>query len=155
MHEKVAEYLTRQRQKEQTVRQKKLVQMGLCEREYLPEGTKQTQDVVQEYPYTEGERRYKLAAIPVTDEEWEEICAHANAESPRRRNPASRALWVFGFLAYALGAVQGIWQYRNLEMYGDYVMALIQMLTLWISAGVQGTLLLGLSEVIRLLDRQK
>lgn len=34
-------------------------------------------------------------------------------------------------------------------------MALIQMLILWVSAGVQGTLLLGISEIIRLLDRQK
>ena len=155
MHEKVAEYLDRQRQKELALREKKLVEMGLCQREYLPEGTKQTQDVVLEYPYTEGERRYKVAAIPVTDEEWEEICAHGDQGPVRRRNRVSRALWVFGILAYVVGVIQGIWQYRNLEMYGDYIPALIQMLVLWISAGIQGTLLLGLSEVIRLLDRQK
>ena len=154
MYEKVAEYLEQQRQKELALRKKQLVEMGLCQREYLPEGTRQTQDVVQEYPYTEGERRYKVAAIPVTDEEWAEICAHADTKSGRRRNPVSRALWVFGILAYAVGIIQGIWQYQNFEMYGDYITALVQMLILWISAGIQGTLLLGLSEVIRLLDRQ-
>ena len=52
MHEKVAEYLDRQRQKELALREKKLVEMGLCQREYLPEGTKQTQNVVLEYLYT-------------------------------------------------------------------------------------------------------
>lgn len=155
MHEKVAEYLARQRQKETAFREKKLVEMGLCQREYLPEGTKQTQDVVLEYPYTEGERRYKVVAIPVTDEEWEEICAHTDRGPVRRRNRVSQALWVFGILACIVGAGQGIWQFWYLRMRGDYGMALIQILILWVSAGVQGTLLLGISEIIRLLDRQK
>lgn len=109
MHEKVAEYLARQRQKETAFREKKLVEMGLCQREYLPEGTKQTQDVVLEYPYTEGERRYKVVAIPVTDEEWEEICAHTDRGPVRRRNRVSQPCGFSGSwpVSWALGRESG------------------------------------------------
>ena len=40
MHEKVAAYLEQQREKEAAYRAKKLMELGLCQRVYMPEGTK-------------------------------------------------------------------------------------------------------------------
>ena len=155
MHEKVAAYLEQQREKEAAYRAKKLMELGLCQRVYMPEGTKLTADMAQEYPHEEDGRRFKVEPVSVTDEEWAAICGAMRQEYGfRRRNPVCRALWVLGFALYFLGMAAGLLAFLSAARFEYYKLALFQMLGIWFSAAVLGTLVLGQSEIIRLLERK-
>ena len=85
MHEKVAAYLEQQRGKEAAFRAKKLMELGICQRVYMPEGAKFTADMAQEYPHEEDGRRFRVEPVPVTDEEWAAICGALRQEYGFRR----------------------------------------------------------------------
>lgn len=154
MHEKVAAYLAEQAQKAREAdlqaREQRLVELGLWEQEFDPE----ERGYSAEYPLIEDGRYYRKAAVPVTDGEWAEICACAENPKPtrdRRKNPVGQALRVIGMGIYAVGFLVGAGIYVYSRQYGVYEMALLQLVSTWVTAAVSGTVFLGFSEVIRLL----
>lgn len=91
----------------------------------------------------------------MTNEEWAAICGAMRQENGfRRRNLVCRALWVLGFALYFLGMAAGILAFLSAARFEYYKLALFQMLGIWFSAAVLGTLMLGQSEIIRLLERK-
>lgn len=153
MQEKVEAYLERQREKELARRKKTLMKLGICRRIYMPEDARPTADMVREYPYEDEGRRFRVEPVAVTDEEWAAIRS-AKGEERRRRNPVCRALWYLGIAVYALGLLLGLLAFYGMTVQGQYGTALLQMLGRWFFAGLLGTLVLGQSEIIRLLDRK-
>lgn len=156
MQPEVSRYLEQQREQEEAARADVLRELGICRRVYLPEGAKLTAEAALEYPYEEEGRRFKVEALSVTDEEWEAIRSALHQErlrSRKRRNPVSRGLWVLGFAVYALAGLLGIMAFLEAGWTGHWGTSIMQMLTFWFSGVLSGTLVLGVSEIIRLLDR--
>ena len=156
MQPEVSRYLEQQREQEEADRAGVLRELGICRRVYLPEGSKLTAEAAQEYPYEEEGRRFKVEAISVTDEEWAAIRSALHRErlrTHRRRNPVSRGLWVLGFAVYAFACLLGVLAFLEARWTGHWETAIIQLLTFWFSGVLSGTLVLGVSEIIRLLDR--
>lgn len=97
-----------------------------------------------------------MEAISVTDKAWEAIRSALYQErmrSRKRRNPVSRGLWVLGFAVYVLAGPLGIMAFLEAGWTGHWGSSIMQMLTFWFSGVLAGTLVLGVSEIIRLLDR--
>ena len=61
---------------------------------------------------------------------------------------------ILGFALYFLGMAAGILAFLSAARFEYYKLALFQMLGIWFSAAVLGTLVLGQSEIIRLLERK-
>ncbi len=148
MNEKVAAYLEEQRKKTREARGRKLVELGLWEKVFDPE----EKGYSEEYPESEDGKFYRKAPVEVTDEEWADICRYAGG-SPAR-NPVSRALRVIAMCIYIGGGVIGLLLCLYVvASYGGFLAGIFQAGSMWVSAAIFGTVMLGLSEVIRLLDR--
>ena len=159
MYETMADYLAEQREKRaaqaERARQAKLVELGLYSMEYLPEETETTTELLMEYPCRdEAGRRYKKVPLPVTEEEWAELCRYeprARLAAARQTNPICRVLRLIAGIFYISGFVLGLLAAGYAATAG--VNGLFQMLSTWFSAAVSGTAFLALSEIIRLLDK--
>lgn len=100
MHEKVREFLEKERQKQSAAdgkeREEALLRLGLWEKEYAPEEA----DDLSLYGETdENGRLWRKVPIPVTDEEWAQIQHYAGK---KRVDKWSTALWIFGGLFYVV-----------------------------------------------------
>lgn len=98
MHEKVREYLEKERQGQSAAdrreREETLLRLGLWEKEYAPEEV----DDLSLYKETDDSGKlWRKVPIPVTDEEWAQIQHYAGK---KRVNKWSTALWIFGGLFY-------------------------------------------------------
>ena len=71
-----------------------------------------------------------------------------------RKNGVSRFLHALGFVFFIGGAVVGLATFWGTADYAGWLGAVIQMLSIWVYAAAYGGILLGLGEIIRLLDRE-
>lgn len=71
-----------------------------------------------------------------------------------RENPISRMLHIVAMVLFIGGAVLGLAMFWMTADYAGWLNAVIQMGAIWVNAVVYGGLLLGLSEIIRLLERR-
>ncbi len=71
-----------------------------------------------------------------------------------RENPISRLLRIVAMVLFIGGAVLGLAMFWMTADYAGWLNAVIQMGAIWVNAAVYGGLLLGLSEIIRLLERR-
>lgn len=150
MQTKVQEYLQAQREKkaeqERRVREKTLLKLGLWEPEYA----RSAADPDGEYPCKDEEgRRYRRVPIAVSDEEWAEIARYEEEgvlPGARRRNPVGRALWIAAMVLFIGGGTVGLLAAVDA---GPLPVAV----GIWVPAAVYGLVLLALSEIIRLLEK--
>ena len=70
------------------------------------------------------------------------------------KNLISRVLHIVAMVLFIGGAVLGLAMFWMSADYAGWLNAVIQMGAIWVNAAVYGGLLLGLSEIIRLLERR-
>lgn len=139
MNEIVKEFIEEKQKAILSQKNETLFRLGIYEKEYSDTCT-------GEYNHTEWDkslnriRYYKIIPIEVTDEEYKEILKYANtiSDTPPKKNSFSQALYIIGIIFYIIGVISvfvGIG-------FGSLVAALIS-----------GTLLLGFSEIINLLQQ--
>lgn len=73
---------------------------------------------------------------------------------PVKKNGVSRLLYIMAVVLFIGGAALGLFTFWGTADYAGWLSAVIQMGAVWVNAAVFGGLLLGLSEIIRLLDRK-
>lgn len=143
-----------------------LIQQGLYEKVYAPDHHNVD---TNEYPYYDRNEEdgtplyYKAVAINLTDKEYEEVYAAYKAveneledENDEEENNSKNNMSVFMIVAsviiYIAGFVGGIIAGNNFDRYGFTLWLAI---AIWVPTFVYGSLLLGLSEVIKLLHCQR
>lgn len=144
MNEKVAKYLEEKREKE---RKEILIAAGLYEKEYAPKSQELPNG---EYPRLDTtiipNRPYKAIPIEITDEEYEQVKKYA-VKPPiilPKPNVIAKILQGVGICAYVLGLFCGMsFQSNGLLSFA---------ITVWAIAAIGGTILLGLSEIVKLLQ---
>lgn len=146
MNEKVQAFLDAKRQEELTKKQaekeKLLIDLGLSEKEYSPSG-----NLSDEYPEYDRETKsyYKLKAIAVTDEEFEEIKKVAGERANNTSsNEIATILTVIAWITYIAGFIAGV---ASMEALQGFV------LLIWLAAFLSGTVYLGFAEMIKLLTQ--
>ena len=144
MNEKVAKYLEEKREKE---RKEILIAAGLYEKEYAPKSQELPNG---EYPRLDTtiipNRPYKAIPIEITDEEYEQVKKYA-VKPPiflPKPNLIAKISRGMGVCAYVLGFFCGMsFQSNGLLSFA---------ITVWVMAAIGGTILLGLSETVKLLQ---
>ena len=118
--------------------------LNLYERVYSPDGK-----TSEEFPNTKYDketgtyRAYKTVPIEVNDRQYQVLKEYARREGLlRSTNPTAYALFIVAMVIYAIGAFLGVLAIDSLG----------EMIAYWFVAAVSGTLFLGLSEIINLLD---
>lgn len=163
MDEKVFKFLEgKKREKfERKEKEKRdtLIRLGLYEKEYAPDRTVDS----DEYPNAEYDPAlqinvyYKMIVPDITDEEFEEIKEYTEEESSSS-NVVSSILKYIAFSIYIGGFIIGLIN-GNAEVegyYRDYTEFHLEIaMTYWENAFINGTIFLGFSEVIKLLDAIK
>jgi len=164
MNSKLEEYFLKAKSVQKENRDKHLIQLGLNEKVYSPDGLYSPEYHLIDYTAS-GENRdkhYKTAPIEVTDEEYEQIL---KAEKNKKiniqstSNSVASALTFIAVLTYIGGFILGIvlgnrevtegiyYTYTTTEFVFSYA------ITWWIAALVSGTMILGFAEIIKLLDK--
>lgn len=106
-----------------------------------------------EYPYTEWDQStssskyYKKVPVDVTDEEYEEILKYSSLSN---KNPISLTLTICSVIVYIIGFISGIVLGDTLSPY-DFSFGIA--LAVWMTAFINGTVLLAISELINLLKK--
>ena len=152
MNPKLSDYFAQKRLEEKQARDALLVSQGLYEKVYAP-----SDEWSEEYPENEYDQKreiycyFKKVAIEVTDEEYEQIKKYAFASSTlpepvNSTNGIATVLTVIGVIVYLIGFI-GFFAMLNMN-------ALSAFITL-VGAAISGTMFLGFSEIIKLLQSIK
>jgi len=157
MQEKVATYLEEQErkrlEKQQIAREKILMELGLQEKVYQPEGEP---DDYRKYPCMEPDgRRFRYVPVSVTEEEWEAI-QRSRAEDDlgkRWKNPVSKLLGTAARVFFIGGIVLGILMFLYVWISGNLLTGIMAAVDICAPAAMCWLVLLTLAEIIRLLDK--
>lgn len=149
MNPKLSDYFAQKRLEEKQARDALLISQGLYEKVYAP-----NDEWSEEYPENEYDqerqtiRYFKKVAIEVTDEEYEQIKKYA-VKPPiflPKPNVIAKILLGVGICVYGLGFIGGM----QLQSAAEELLSLA--IIVWAIAAVGGTILLGLSEIVKLLQ---
>ena len=138
------------KKKELMERQQNLIEAGLYEKEYS-----KNDQYSLEYPYSEDNslgqtKYYKLVAINITDEEYEEVKKYVTCNKKVEKNSAIAVLLaIIGILLYVCGFIAGI---VLGDEYGVYSFEFSVAFITWISSFIVGTVFLGFGKIISLLE---
>lgn len=165
MHQKLQAYLEEMRaEKRQEYEQEKqdtLLKLELYEKVYSPNDEYSTRFHLEEYDEnSEKIKYYYEKAIPVTDEEYEELKACLDIDENKSTNSIAKAIYVIAIIWYVCGFIAGFilaietketgYRYET-ETTFNFALALAY----WCTVGITGTMLLGFSEIINLLHKIK
>lgn len=133
-----------------------LIQEGLIIKDYSP-----TYEYNEAYPEIEYEgenagRYYRIFPIAVSDEEFEEIKKYHDSKKVfYSSNGVANALKVLAIIVYVISFIAGIILGCNItfDRHSDFSFGVA--LTVWLYGAISGTLLLGLHEMISLLQSIK
>lgn len=170
MNKKAQEYIDSKRKElseiKSSERESFLIGQELYDKVYAPD---QNNVDRTEYPYYDRNEEdgthlyYKAVAINLTDKEYEEVYAAYKAvedeledeDDEEEENDSKNNMSVFMIVAsviiYIAGFVGGIIAGNNFDRYGFTLWLAI---AIWVPTFVYGSLLLGVSEIIKLLHRQ-
>lgn len=158
MNVRVEEFLKKKQLETATelIRRKNLhlLELGLYDVEYAPDNC-----FSENYPDIEDGRYCKKKPIEVTQEEYESICQVAPIASPKGWPiwPVDKLLFVLSIVIYGVGFIVGIVSGTKVAGYNEsgtyYTFVWIYALTYWFTAYIFGSILLGFSEHLRLLDK--
>lgn len=156
-----------QKEKKQSAKESFLIEEGFCDKVYAP---KTGEFSKAEYPYSEYDKEeeayfyYKLVPMDISDEDYESMLLAYKAvedeledenEEGGKESDSKNNMSVFMIVAsviiYIAGFVGGIIAGNNFERY-EFTWWLA--IAIWVPTFVYGSLLLGVSEVIKLLHRQ-
>lgn len=166
MNEKVRAFLETKKSEEkiklEEEKREKLVALGLCDKVYSPNNTYN-----EEYPlseWDEGSSKYKyfkVIPVEITDEEYEEVKKYTSTSDNSKANVIATILMVIAWLIFIGGFFAGI-TLGNVEVMTDSsyaetdtVFSFAIAISYWAVSLIGGTVLLGFSEIIKLLDAIK
>lgn len=164
MRKEVEEFLKARESEKETAqsarRRAHLLELGLYRVELLADalkerGGEETAELDQEFQDFEGGERCRKIPLDVTEEEYAAICEKA-PEEPQKAGwpvlPVYQILFVLAMLVYAGGFILGISTGYSADYYygGFYWLAAV---SAWGSAAISGSLLLALSEHVRLMKK--
>lgn len=149
MNPKLSDYFAQKRLEEKQARDALLISQGLYEKVYAP-----NDEWSEEYPENELDserqtiRYFKKVAIEVTDEEYEKVKKYALKAKVflPKSNSIAKILQGVGICVYVLGFIGGM----QLQSEAEELLSLA--IIVWAIAAVGGTILLGLSETVKLLQ---
>lgn len=131
-----------------------LIQEGLIIKDYSP--TYEYNEAYPEFEY-EGEnagRYYRVFPIAVSDEEFEEIKKYHDSKKVfYSSNGVANGLKILAIIVYVASFIAGIILGSNLGIRSDFSFGVA--FVVWIYGAISGTILLGLHEVISLLQSIK
>lgn len=170
MNQKAQKYITSKKKELQKIKVSEkesfLIEQGLCEKVFAPNperfGINHT-----EYPYGERNEQdgstvyYKLTPIDLTDEEFEQVYSafkavddELNKEDDQDTSKPTNGIAVFMTIVavtiYIVGLVVGIVTGKN---FGGYWFSWTSASICWFAGFVYGSLFLGVSEIIKLLNK--
>lgn len=132
-----------------------LLELGLYDVEYASDNS-----FSEAYPDYENGKYCKKKPVEVTPEEYESICKVAPEKSPQAwpNWPVAKILFVFSIAIYVVGFTAGMVSgFKVLDYFVNGVASKeflwTYLLTYWLAPSFFGSILLGLSEHLRLLDR--
>lgn len=146
-----------QANREREIRQRELINAGLCERVYVDNEDKILSNEALRYDQSIG-RYYQDIPIELTDEEYEEFKKYsAQTEEKPAKNYVATALTVCAWIIFIAGFIAGIaLGFVPVEGYYSRVeFSFGTALMYWGVSFVSGVLLLGFSEIIKLLTAIK
>ena len=153
MNPKLSDYFAQKRLEEKQARDALLVSQGLYEKVYAP-NDEWSEEYDEAYPENELDserqtiRYFKKVAIEVTDEEYEQIKKYAFASnSLPETNDVAKALTFIAYAVYIVGLIAGIIIAAP--------MGIVVSVVCWIITAISGTMFLGFSEIIKLLQSIK
>ena len=108
-------------------------------------------------------KRVRFHPVELTDEEYAAVCAAAPEEKADVRSskwpvpPVCKILYVLAICVYVVGLVQGFSMFGQLSdmfSYGAGLYSVTAVVMVWLAYAVGGTLLLAVSELLRLLKKR-
>lgn len=159
MNKKLEEYIEKFDKKADFKRDKLLIRFGLFEKNYEHGLNPRCVGSAQKFLYgTEYEkvsfwrrkrRFYKKVPIEISDAEYETLTEklYKTNRLTKPRVAVSSALPVIGYNIYIIGLFSGI-------IFSDGLKKAVPLILCWVSALIFGTILVALSKIIDLLDRQ-
>ncbi len=160
MNDKVREFLTEKKVAEQKryekEKQKVLIELGLFEKVYSPDNSRNDEFSIGEWDATISKTRYyKIVPIGITDEEYAEVKKYSKRPNTYEKPLISTALAVIAWIILIGGLIAGISLGITIDRgyYStDIEFSLVTAITYWFPSLVSGTLLLGFAEAINLLN---
>lgn len=160
MNEKVQEYLDQQRayeeQKKNIEKEQTLISLGLYEKVYSNYNGYTDEFPMSEYdPVTNGSRFYRYGAVPVTDEEYAEILKYKElhekeiADNADRKNTVATILTGIGYGIFVIGLLIGVLMGSNA---GYATFSFSVAVVYWGISFISGMLMIGIAEIIKLLN---
>lgn len=145
MNAKLEAYLKEKWAEEREERELLLIKLGLYEKVYAPDN-----EPSDEYYDFEGEgetrRCFKRVPIEVTPEEYAELLKYNPKPLPEKKNHPASFMTVLAWINYILGFLIGLGLFFG---EGGFVAGF----TIWLYAFIAGSVMLALSEMIKLLSR--
>lgn len=153
MNPKLSDYFAQKRLEEKQARDALLVSQGLYEKVYAP-NDEWSEEYDEAYPENELDserqtiRYFKKVAIEVTDEEYEQVKKYAFASnSLPETNDVAKVLTFIACAIYIVGIIAGIIIVAP--------MGIAVSVVCWVITAISGTMFLGFSEIIKLLQSIK
>ena len=143
MHGMVKSFLDAQKERENKERQELLIELGFFEKEYSPNNV-----YCEAYPFAEwnAEQKcqnfYKKVAIEMSEEEFQDVMKYFKQVKPTPKNGVASLLTAIAVITFVLGGISGL-------VLAQQSIGLLLMT--WYATFVGGVLLIGFSQVIKLL----
>lgn len=163
MNEKLKEFLdlksNEELKKVEEEKRKNLISLGLYDKVYSPDNTYSDEFYLSEWDDENSRNKYyKIETIEITDEEYQEVKKYIKKEENKENNSIATLLTVFAWIIFIGGLFAGI-EFGKVEVvkgvyttYTETEFSLSIAVAYWGAALISGIILLGLAEIIKLLD---
>jgi len=147
MNKIVEDYLVKLDQKELSNRDAFLIENGFFEKVYS-----ETNEYSSEFPFNDNEQDkfFKKIAIEVTDDEYKKIY---NSLEHKEKNSVSTLIFIIAIIIYIGGFLAGASLANAPSEYYGNTFNISVAIIYWAFAFICGSILLGLSEIIKLLHK--
>lgn len=154
MNQTVKAFLDAEQEKVRRRRQETLTELGLFEKEYAPNNVSS-----EDYPFWDWDANgspvyYRKIPVEVTEEEYQQIMKYVRTDNGSGTNGVAKALDITAWIIFIGGFLLGLIMAVETSGY-DTEFSFAVALACWGTAFLSGLLLLGLSEIIKLLDAIK
>ena len=163
MHEKLKNFLetkkANEKKKSDEQKQKTLIELGLYDKIYSPDNKSSSEFPLSEWDYNNSTTKfYKKVPIDVTDEEYEEIKKYSTNKTLSENNSIATFLNVIACILFVGGFFAGF-LFGTIEVekgyyytYTDTEFSITIAFICWFISFISGTVFLGFSEIIKLLN---
>lgn len=160
MHELLKNYVAKKEAEKRELYEKKkndlLISQGLYEKVYSDKSRYSKEFSNQEFDSdTNKYRYYKMVPIEISEEEYQQIKELSNTTNPVEKNIVASILTGSAWIIFIVGFILGI-VFGNVEIeipfadYSEFSFAIA--LIYWATSFISGLILLGIAEIIKLIN---